>query len=150
MTCLTEIVLSGIYKCETMSRTKLFQYLLLVDYIAQTEIGKAITGLKWKKYHYSIYPDNRHDVQNVLDELINDTEILKQEGQKYKLVKRNEAEKIYNKLDEKIRKIVDKAAELVRQKTEKELLDLITNLKGIREVPCMHPINLEAAEPLKI
>ncbi|NPB00513.1 MAG: SocA family protein [Crenarchaeota archaeon] len=150
MTCLTEIVLAGIYKCEIMSRTKLFQYLLLVDYVAQVEIGRPITGLKWKKYHYSIYPDNRHDVQNVLDELINDTGILKQEGQNYKLVKREEAEKIYNKLDEKMRKVIDKVVEIIKQKSEKELLELITGLKGIREIPCMHPINLEAAEPLNL
>ncbi|NPA23147.1 MAG: SocA family protein [Crenarchaeota archaeon] len=150
MTCLTEIVLSGIYKCEVMSRTKLFQYLLLIDYVAQVEIGRPLTGLKWKKYHYSIYPDNRHDVQNVLDELINDTGILKQEGQNYRLVKREEAEKIYNKLNEKVRKVIDKVVELVKQKSERELLELIIGLRGIKEVPCMHPINLEMAEPLKL
>ncbi len=148
MTCLTEIVLSGIYKCGGLSRTKLFQYLLLVDYIAQTEIGRPITGLKWKKYHYSIYPDNRHDVQNVLDELINDTKIIKQEGGIYKVINSEEAEKIYKSIDDKVRSIIEKTISIIKDKGEEELLKTINNLKGIRDVPCMHPINLESAEKI--
>jgi len=148
MTCLTEIVLSGIYRCDGLSRTKLFQFLLLVDYVSQVDIGRPITGLQWKKYHYSIYPDNRHDVQNVLDELINDTKIVKQEGGVYKISNREEAEKIYNNLEDKIRNVIDKVSKLVKEKSEDELMKFINNLKGIREIPCMHPINLQIAEKI--
>ncbi len=143
--CLTELVLSGLYYTQEMPRSKLFYYLFLLDYVAQVKIGCPITGLQWKKYHFSIYPDNRHDVQNVLDELINDVKLVKQEGPNYKLVNQKDVEKIVNNIKPEIRQIIEKVAKIVKEKTEQELLQLIQSLEGVRDVPCMHPIPLYRA-----
>ncbi len=144
--CLTELVLGGLYYMSEIPRSKLFYYLFLLDYVSQVKLGEPITELAWKKYHYSIYPDNRHDVQNVLDELINDMKIVKQEGAVYKLADKSEAEKIVNKLRPEIRNIVEKVAKLVKEKSEKELIELIQNLEGVRDTPCMTPIPLYRAK----
>ncbi|GEM_PF-5765533 len=145
-TCLTELVIAGLYYTEEMPRSKLFYYLFLLDYVAQAKLGEPLTGLQWKKYHYAIYPDNRHDVQNVLDELINDVKIIAQEGQKYKLINKDEAAKIVNNLKKDVLTVIEKVAKIVKEKSDRELLELIQQLEGVRDIPCMTPIPLYRAK----
>lgn len=119
-----------------VGRTRLMKIVFLVDALSMKSLGKRITSVEWRRWHYGPFSK---DILDELDRLVEDGDVLTDIGPEVRYFSLNEPPS----LPSDVREVVDKVIREYGFLPLRKLLERVYKEYNIREIPLGERIGLD-------